>query len=88
MFNGRRYAYPKSPDLQKLRVNIDYSISGVSIDFMGPLYCKNIYVNHLEDDEMHKCCIFRRYYVTDVHADTLLLSLTQYISRKVCPSKF
>ena len=56
MFNGRRYAYPKSPDLQKLRVNIDYSISGVSIDFMGPLYCENIYVNHLEDDEMHKCC--------------------------------
>ena len=23
---------------------------------MGPLYCKNIYVNHLEDDEMHKSC--------------------------------
>ena len=56
MFNGRRYAYPKSPDLQKLRVNIDYSISEVSIDYMGLLYCKNIYVNHLEDDEMHKCC--------------------------------
>lgn len=60
MFNGRRYAYPKSPDLQKLRVNIDYSISGVSIDFMGPLYCKNIYV------EMMMKCINVTAFITHV----------------------
>ena len=55
-FNGRPYGYPVSPDLTKLRVNIDYAFSGVGIDYMGPLYFKNICVNDLEDDEMHKCC--------------------------------
>ena len=53
---------------------------------MGLFYCKNTYVNDLEDDEMHKCygilctCATRRGVVldvvTDAHADTLLLSLT------------
>ena len=50
--------------------------------------------NDLEDDEMHKCygilytCATTRGevldVVTDSHADTLLRSLTQYISRRVC----
>ena len=64
---------------------------------MGPLYCKSMYVNDLEDDEMHKCygilytCATTRGVVldvvTDAHADTLLLSLTRYISRRGCPKQ-
>ena len=88
-FNGRPYAYTVSPDLPKLRVNIDYAFSGVGIDYMSPLHYKNLYFNDLEDDEMHKCygilytCAMTRGVVldvvTDAHADTLLLSLTRYI---------
>ena len=64
---------------------------------MGLFYCKNAYVNDLEDDEMHKCygilytCATRRGVVldvvTDAHADTLLLSLTWYISCRGCPKQ-
>ena len=96
-FNGRPYGYPVSRDLPKLRVNIDYAFSGVGIDHMGPLYCKSMYVNDLEDDEMHKCygilytCATTRGVVldvvTDAHAGTLLLSLTRYISRRGCPKQ-
>ena len=59
--------------------------------------CKNIYVNDLEDDEMHKCysilytCATTRGavldVVTDAHAGTLLLNLTQYISCRGCPKQ-
>ena len=94
-FNCRPYAYYVSPDLPKLRVNIDHAFSRVGIDYMGTLYCKNIYVNDLENDEMHKCydilytCATTRDVVLDViadaHSDTLLLSLTRYISGRGCP---
>ena len=96
-FNGRPYAYHVSPDLLKLQVNIDYAFSGVGIDYMDPLYCKNIYVNDLEDDEIHKyygilytCPATRDVVldvVTDAHADTLFLSLTRYISRRGRPKQ-
>ena len=77
-----------------MRVNIDPTFGGVGIDYLGLLHCKNINVNDLEDDEKHKCydilytCAIKRRTVwdaiTDAHADTLLLSLTQYISHRVC----
>ena len=96
-FNGRPYAYPVSSDLPEVQVNIDYAFSGVGIDYMGPLYCNNIYVNDLEDDKMHKsydilytCATIRGVVldvVTDAHADTLLLSLTRYISCRGCPKQ-
>ena len=89
-FNGSPYAYPVSIDILKLRVNIDYAFSEVGIDYMGPLYYKNVYVNDLEDDKMHKCfgilCAYdaTRGVVLDVVIDapagTWLLSLTWYIS--------
>ena len=95
-FNGRPYPYPYT-DLPKLRVNIDQVFSGVGIDYRNPLYCRNIYVNDLEDDEMYICydilyrCLTTRGVIldvlTDAHADTLLLSLTIYISRRGCPKQ-
>ena len=94
-FNGKPNAYPLSPDLPKLRANIDHVFSGIDTDYIDSFYCKNMYVNDLEDDGMHKCYGIHYTYataraevldvVTDAHADTLLLSLTQYISRRGCP---
>ena len=51
--NGRSYIYHVSPDLWKLRVTINQVFNGVCIEYVGPLYCKNIYVNDLEDDEIN-----------------------------------
>ena len=88
-FNSRPYPYLVSPDLQKLRVNIDHAFRRVGIDYLGLLYCKNIYFIDLEDDEMHKHydilykCATSGVVVLDVvtndHAGTLLLSLAGYI---------
>ena len=74
--NGRPHGYPIPPELLKLRVNIDQAFIGVGIDYMDPLHCKNIYVNDLEDDEIHTCynilyiCASRRGAVWDVVTDT------------------
>ena len=93
-FNGRPNAYPVSPDLPKLRGKIDHAFSGIDTDYIDS-FSKNMYVNDLEDDEMHKYCGIHYTcattrgevldVVTDAHVDTLLLSLTQYISRRGCP---
>ena len=50
-FNSRLYSYPNSPNLPNARVNDKIEFYGAGVDYLGPLYCKDIYyMNSLEDD--------------------------------------
>ena len=92
-YNARPYSYPDSPNLPSVRLRSDIPFSGVGIDYLGPLYCMNIY-NRV--NEMFKCyvvlytCASTRGVVLDlIHnetAKTFINSLTRFIARRGCPA--
>ena len=54
-FNSRSYDYPKSPNLPSIRLRGDVTFSGTGVDYLGPIYCKNVYSDDLDDEnESHK----------------------------------
>ena len=95
LFNSRAYRYPKSPDLPKVRLRDDYPFSGTWVDYLGPLYSKNVFTVDLADNEdMHKSyvllytCASSRGVVLDLIPDTSsnhFLSFTRFISKRGCP---
>ena len=91
-YNTRPYSYPDSANLPSVRLRSDVPFSGVGVDYLGPLYCMNIYNR---DKEMFKCyvvlytCASTRGVVLDlVHngtARTFISSFTRFIARRGCP---
>jgi len=69
----------------------------VGVDYFGPLLCKNVYQNDLEDDEIFKCygviytCATSRGVIIDLvpdaNAESFILSLSRFISRRGCPKQ-
>ena len=95
-FNTRPYNYPKAPDLPNERVSNEVPFSFTGVDYLGPIYCKNVYdVNSTEDEDMHKAfialytCASTRGVILDlVHnaeAKTFIDSFVRFISRRGCP---
>ena len=76
----------------KYRVCCEYPFENVDVDYVGPLYIRDIY--H-KSKEMHKCyitcattrCVHLEL-VSGFHADTLLLCLKRFISRGGKPNLF
>ena len=54
-YNGRPYSYPDSPNMPQLRLRDDAPFIGVGVDYLGPLFCKNIY--HKNEGQMFKCYV-------------------------------
>ena len=49
------YNYPKPPDLPKERVSCETPFSNSKVDYLGPVYCKNIYdANSSDVEDRHK----------------------------------
>ena len=73
----------------------EYPFENVGVDFAGPLYIRDIYYKW---KEMHKCYILlftcattgcvHLDLVSGFHADTSLLCLKRFISRRVKPNLF
>ena len=86
---------PFTPHLPKYRVCCEYPFEKVGVDYAGPLYIRDIYS---KSKEMRKCYILlftcttaRCVHVELVcgfHADTLLLCLKRFISRRGKPNLF
>ena len=54
-YDTRPYNYPKPPDLPKERVSCETPFSNSEVDYLGPVYCKNIYdANSSDDGDRHK----------------------------------
>ena len=53
-FEGRNYEPPRPPPLPKFRVSDDSAFTRIGIDFVGPVYVKNIYGH---ENETHKAYI-------------------------------
>ena len=57
-YNSRAYAYPKSPDLPAIRVTESHAYNTCGIDYIGPLYTKDVYYHkYNEEDEVFKAYI-------------------------------
>ena len=95
-YNARPYNYPKPPDLPKERVSCETPFSNTGVDYMGPVYCKNVYgVNSLDEEDMHKAfivlytCASTRGVVLDLvpngESKTFINSFIRFISRRGCP---
>ena len=95
-YNSRSYSYPKCPNLPSVRLNDNAAFSGTGIDYLGPLYCKNIYENN-EDEDLYKCyvvlytCASSRGVILEVVPDgtskNFIYSARKFISRRGCPEK-
>ena len=94
--NSRPYNYPVSPDLPSVCLNDDVSFSGIGVDYIGALYCKNLFnSNSSYEGDMYKCyiviytCASTRGVVLDLvpdaSAETFINSLAKFISRRGCP---
>ena len=94
--NSRPYNYPVSPDLPSVRLNDDFSFSGIGVDYSGALYCKNLFnSNSIDEDDMYKCyiviytCASTTGVVLDLvphaSAEIFVNSLSKFISRRGCP---
>ena len=46
------YNYPEPPDLSKERVSYETPFSNTVVDYLGPVYCKNVHVNSSDDEDM------------------------------------
>ena len=79
-------------------MNDDDVFSGAGIDYLGPLYCKDIYDrNALDDCDLFKCyvvlytCAFTRGVILeslpDASSKCFVYSLRKIISRRGCPGK-
>ena len=97
-YNSRPYGYPKAPNLPELRLRDDKPFSGTGIDYLGPLYSKDVYNSDLEDEEeMHKCyvslytCASTRGVILDLVPDytakEFINSCIHFISRRGCPQE-
>ena len=79
----------------KYRVSCEYPFENVGVDYAGPLFIRDIYS---KSKEMHKCynllftCVATHYIqrglLSGFHADTLLLCLERFISRRGKPNLF
>ena len=49
-YNTRHYCYPKSPNLPSFRIDKSTPFSACRIDYVGPLYMKDVYNDHQEDE--------------------------------------
>ena len=96
--NVRPYSYPKTPNLPNIRLRDDTPFSGTGIDYLGPLFCKNVYTeNSVEEDDMYKCfvalytCASTRGVILElVHngsSKTFINSLIRFIARRGCPKE-
>ena len=79
-------------------MNDDNSFSGTGIDYLGPLYCKDMYDwNTLDECDLFKCyvvlytCTFTRGVILELVPDAsskyFIYSLRKFISRRGCPGK-
>ena len=95
-YNTKPYCYPKSPNLPSFRVDKSTPFSACGIDYIGPLYTKNVYSDQKEDEhQLFKCfvilytCATTRGVVLDLVPDasakTFVNSLKKFISRRGCP---
>ena len=94
-YNTRFYCYPKSPNLPSLRVDKSTPFSSCGIDYIGPLYMKNVYNDQREDEhQLFKCyvvlytcattCGVVLDLVSDVSAKTFV-NILKFISPRGCP---
>ena len=51
---GKSYPYPKEPQLPKERVAASYAFETAGIDYLGPVYVKDVFA---EDNVLHKAWI-------------------------------
>ena len=95
-YNTRPYCYPKSPNLPSFRLDKSIPFSACGIDYIGPLYTKNVYNDQQEDEHqlfkcyvvLYKCATTRGVVldlVPDASAKTFVNSLKKFISRRGCP---
>ena len=79
-------------------MNDDNAFSGTGIDYLVPLYCKDIYdTNTLDDCHLFKCyvvlytCASTRGVILELVPDAsskyFISSLTKFISHRGCPGK-
>ena len=93
--HGKFILPPSTPQLPKYGVCYEHPFENVGVDYSGPLHIRDIYS---KTQEMHKCDILlftctttrcaHQELVSGFHADTLLLCLKCFISRKGKPNLF
>ena len=95
-YNTRPYCDPKSPNLPSFRLDKITPNSACGIDYIRPLYTKNVYNDQKEDEHqlfkcyvaLHTCattCGVVLDLVTDASAKTFANNLKKFISRRGCP---
>ena len=95
-FEGQNYDYPEAPLLPEFRVKKDFAFSYTGIDYVGPLFVKNI---SFGKDVMFKCwlvlftccnsrCIYLDLVVPDCSAETCVSTLKRFINSRDAPKLF
>ena len=91
-YNTRPYCYPKNRSLPSFILDKGTPFSAYGIDYIGPLYMKNVYNDQQEDEhQLFKCyvvlytCATTRGVVLDLVPDTFVNSLKKFTSRRGCP---
>ena len=54
-YEGKPYATPPAPPVPSERVSSEPSFSNTGVDFVGPLYVKDVMVSHTESEEAYVC---------------------------------
>ena len=93
---SRSYNYPENSNLPSHRTNTTVPFQVCGVDYLGPLYVKDIYYKSSNDD-MHKAyiviftCATSRSVILDLVEDNssknFMNSIKKFIARRDCPKK-
>ena len=93
---SRSYNYPENSNLLSYQINATVPFQVCGVDYLGPLYVKDIYYKSSNDD-MHKAyiviftCATSRSVILDLVEDNssknFMNSIKKFISRGGCPKK-
>ena len=92
---GKSYGYPSKPPLPTARVSVAPSFTYIGIDYLGPVYLKNVY--DVRDKVLNKtwialitCASSRSIYLdlaTDYSGKACIDVLTRFINRRSAPKE-
>ena len=93
-FQGRPYAYPKTPSLPRERVEGEFPFKATGVDHLGPVHIRDVFGSSDEEDlhtafiTLYTCASSRGVLLDLVHdtsAESFISSCTRFISRRGCP---
>ena len=103
LVKGKFIVPPKTPSLLNFRVNCSFAFESVGVDFVGPLYVKDIYRNKNKNKIgrnknlnncyllLFTCATTRALHLEitqDVSANSVILALRRFMARRGNPRLF